>query len=90
MNPVARSLAISSLMAFRLSPFVIEVTEELFDQFGSGQDIEAMLGDLPQDSWHVERFPCKDVLISEQEFGDLVLLLAEKATTDLNGFAGVF
>ena len=73
-----------------LPPFMAETAEALFDRFGSGQDIKAMLGDLPRDSWHVGRFPCKDVSISDQEVSELMLLPVRKATTDLNGFAGVF
>ena len=49
-----------------------------------------MFGDLPQDSWHVRRFPTKDLLISEQEVSELVLLLVRKAATDSNGHAGIF
>ena len=73
-----------------LPPFIIETMEALFDRFRSRQDIETMLGDLPWDSWHIRRFPCKDVPILEQEFDELVLLHAKKAVTDPNGFAGVF
>ena len=40
----------SDLFPDGLSPFVVEAVEALFDRFGSGQDIEAMLGDLPWDS----------------------------------------
>ena len=49
-----------------------------------------MLGDLPRDSWHVGRFPCKDVSISEQEVNELMLLPIGEAATDSNSFAGVF
>ena len=73
-----------------LPPFVVDVVKALFDQFGSRQDIKAMLIDLPRDSWDVRRFPCKDVPIAEQEVNELVLLLVGKDATDPNGFACVF
>ena len=49
-----------------------------------------MLSNLPRDSCHVGRFPCKDVTISKQKVDELVLLPIGKATTDSNGFAGLF
>ena len=49
-----------------------------------------MLGDLPRDSWHIGWFPCEDVLILDQEIGELTLLPVRKTATDSNGFAGIF
>ena len=50
----------------------------LFDEFYFGVDTQTVLGQSPGHTWHVRRFPCKDVPILTEELNERFFLFAVK------------
>ena len=71
------------LFSNNISSLIVETTEELFDWFQFGVCIKAVLSEFPRDTWHVRRFPCKDVSILTDELDERAFLFVRQA--DPNG-----
>jgi hypothetical protein len=52
-------------------------------------DVEAVLNQLPGDSWHVRWLPREDVAVSPEEVDERVFLFGVEAGPDGGGLAGV-
>ena len=70
-NPAAKSL---DLLTNSLAPFFIEAAEKLLDRFKLGINIKSVLSEFPRYTWHVRRFPCKDVLVLTDELDERAFL----------------
>ena len=49
-------------------------------------DLQGVLGDFPQDAWHVRGFPHKDVSVSAEEAGERAFLFGGKRGTNTHRF----
>ena len=48
----------------------------IFDGLYFGVDTQTVLGQSPGYTWHVRRFPCKDVLVLTEELNERFFLFA--------------
>ena len=62
------------LFSDSISSLIVETTEELFYWFQLGVYIKAVLSEFPRDTWHVRRFPCKDVPVLTEELDERAFL----------------
>ena len=58
------------LFTYSLTPFLVEAAEELSDRFEFRINIECVLSEFSRYSWHVRRFPSKDVPILTDELDE--------------------
>ena len=49
-------------------------------------DFQGMLGDLPQNAWHIRGFPCKDVFVAAEEVDERAFLFGGKRGTNAYRF----
>ena len=72
-KPAAKRLATSP---------TIKATEKLFHRFKLGLDIKSVLSEFPRYTWHVRRFPCKDVPVLTDELDERAFLFGIKVSAD--------
>ena len=65
-----------------LASFFIEPAKKLFDRFILGINIESVLSEFSQCTWHVRRFPCKDVPILTDELDERAFLFRIQVSAD--------
>ena len=78
-NDEPGSQELGYLFSDSISSLIVELTEELFHWFLFGICIKAVLSEFPQDTWHVGRFPCKDVSILTDELDERAFLFVRQA-----------
>ena len=50
-------------------------------------DFQGILGDLPQDAWHIRGFPHKDVFVIVEEVDERAFLFGGECGPDVDFFA---
>ena len=65
-----------------LTPLLIEATKELLDRLKLWINIKSVLNEFPWYTWHIRRFPCKDVPILTDELDERVFLYWIQVSTD--------
>ena len=65
-----------------LTSFFIEAAEELLDWFKLRINVECVLSEFPQYTWHVRRFPCKDVPVLTDELDERAFLFGIQVSAD--------
>jgi hypothetical protein len=66
----------------RPAPLFIKVAQLLLHGAGVRQDIKGVLGDLPQDAWHIRGAPCNDVSVGTEEVDEHHFLFRVEGRTD--------
>ena len=66
---------------------LVKATQALFHWFGAWVDIQGVLGDFPQDAWHVRGFPHEDVSVGAEEANERAFLFEGKHGTNAHHFA---
>ena len=56
--------------------------QALLHRLGAWVDFQGMLGDLPQDGWHIQGFPCKDVFVVVEEVDERAFLFGGESGTN--------
>ena len=54
--------------------FFVEAAQALLHRLGAWVDFQGMLGNLPQDAWHIRGFPRKDVFVVAEEVDERAFL----------------
>ena len=67
-------------MALRI--YSLKMVEKLLDRFKLGIDIKSVLSEFPRYTWHVRRFPCKDVPVLMDELDERAFLFGIQVGTD--------
>jgi len=70
------------LFSDSISSLIIETMKELLHWFQFGVCLKAVLSEFPRDTWHVRRFPCKDVSILTDELDERAFLFVRQACLD--------
>ena len=70
------------LLTNSLAPFFIEAAEKLLDRFKLGINIKSVLSEFPRYTWHVGRFPCKDVPVLTDELDERAFLFWIQVSAD--------
>ena len=64
--------------------FFIEPAKKLLDRFKLGINIKCVLSEFPRYTWHVRRFPCKDVSVLMDELDERAFLFWIQVSADAN------
>ena len=67
--------------------FLVKAMQALLHRLGAWMDFQGMLGDLPQNAWHIRGFPCKDVFVVVEEVDERAFLFGGKRGTNAYRFA---
>ena len=70
------------LLTNSLAPFFIEAAKKLPDQFKLRIYIKSVLSEFPWYTWHVKRFPCKDVPVLTDELDERAYLFWIQVSVD--------
>ena len=70
------------LFTYSLAPFLVEAVEELSDRFEFQINVECVLSEFSRYTWHVRRFPCKDVPILMDELDERAFLFGIQVSAD--------
>ena len=65
-----------------LASFFIEAAEKLLDRFKLGIDVKSVLSEFPRYTWHVRRFPCKDIPVLTDELDERAFLFRIQVSAD--------
>ena len=79
MNPAASS---RYFFPNGLMPLFIETTKELLDRLKLQINIKSVISEFPRYTWHVRRFPCKDVPVLTDELNECDFLFRIQISTD--------
>jgi len=74
------------LFTYSLTSLLIETAEELPDRFELRINVECVLSEFPLYTWHVRRFPCKDVPILTDELKERAFLFGIQVSADAELF----
>ena len=70
------------LFTYSLTSLFIEMAEELPDRFKLRINVKCVLSEFPRYTWHVRRFPCKDVPVLIDELGERAFLFGIQVSAD--------
>ena len=74
------------LLTNGLASLFIEAAKKLRDMFKHGIDIKSVLSEFPRYTWHVRRFPCKNVPILTGELDERAFLFGIQISIDTEMF----
>ena len=80
MNLAAKSRATSSPMDLCLSS--LKRQRNCLTGLKLQVNIKSVLSEFPQYTWHVRRFPCKDVMVLTDELDERAFLFGIQVSTD--------
>ena len=69
-----------------LSSLLIKMAKKLFDLLKLWINIKSVLSEFPRYTWHVRRFPCKDVPIVMDELNERAVLFGIQVRADAELF----
>ena len=81
-NDKPSSQQLGYLLSNGLASFLVEATKKLLDRFKLGINIKSVLSEFPRYTWHVRRFPCKDVPVLMDELDECAFLFQIQVNTD--------
>ena len=61
---------------------LIKTAKKLFDRFEFWINIKSVLSEFPRYTWHVKRFPCKDVPVLTDELDESAFLFGIQVSAD--------
>ena len=67
---------------YSLATFFIEAAQILLDRFELQINIKNVLSEFPRYTWHVRRFPCKDIPVLTDELDERAFLFGVKVSAD--------
>ena len=77
-----RSQQIGDLFTYSLAPFLVEAAEELSNWFEFRINVECVLSEFSRYTWHVRRFPCKNVPVLMDELDERAFLFRIQVSAD--------
>jgi hypothetical protein len=77
------------LFAYGPTHLVHKMAQALVHGLGTRPDVELMLGDLPQDAWHVRGPPCKGIMVGTREVNERAFQFGRELGPDLDSLGRV-
>ena len=74
------------LFTYGLASLFVEMAKELPDRFELRINVECVLSEFSRYTWHVRRFPCKDVPILTDELDEHAFLFGIQVSADAELF----
>src|SRR5215216_1266640 len=69
-----------------LTPLFVKATKDLPDRLKLRINIKGVLNEFPRYTWHIRRFPCKDVPVPMDELDERAFLFRIQISTDTELF----